>query len=209
MIGAIASGGVGMFTGLVEALGEVVRAEDEAAGRRITVSWPGRSGPLALGESVAVNGCCLTVVADDGDRFTVQAGPETLRRTNLGEKRPGDPVNLERSLRVGDRLGGHFVQGHVDATAALRTRRAEGDWEFLAFDIDPAWTPLMVPKGSIAVDGVSLTLVDVEPAGFSLMLIPHTLAVTTLGTLEPGARVNIEADMLAKHVRKLLMTPRS
>ena len=105
---------------------------------------------------------------------------------------------------MGDRLGGHFVQGHVDATASLRSRRVEGDWEFLAFAIDPAWTALMVPKGSIAVDGVSLTLVDVGPDGFSLMLIPHTLAVTTLGTLAVGARVNIEADMLAKHVQKLL-----
>ena len=193
-----------MFTGLVEALGRVERVADEAGGRRITVSWPGREARLAVGESVAVNGCCLTVVDDDGGRFDVQAGPETLLRTNLGEKTPGDPVNLERSLRVGDRLGGHFVQGHVDATAALRSRRTEGDWEFLAFDVERAWTALMVPKGSIAVDGVSLTLVDVGPDGFSLMLIPHTLAVTTLGTLRVGERVNIEADMLAKHVQKLL-----
>ena len=112
-------------------------------------------------------------------------------------------MNLERALRVGDRLGGHFVQGHVDTTATLRERRPEGEWEFLAFAIDPAWTPLMVPKGSIAVDGVSLTLVDVAPDGFSVMLIPHTLAVTTLGLIRPGDRVNIEADMLAKHVQKL------
>ena len=116
-------------------------------------------------------------------------------------------MNLERSLRVGDRLGGHFVQGHVDATAALRGRREEGEWSFLAFEVDPGWTPLMVPKGSIAVDGVSLTLVDVDPGGFSVMLIPHTLAVTTLGGLAPGDRVNIEADMIAKHVAKLLTTP--
>ena len=113
-------------------------------------------------------------------------------------------MNLERSLRVGDRLGGHFVQGHVDTTAVLRERRREGEWEFLAFAIDPAWTPLMVPKGSIAVDGVSLTLVDVASDAFSVMLIPHTLAVTTLGSLRSGARVNIEADILAKHVAKLL-----
>ena len=113
-------------------------------------------------------------------------------------------MNLERSLRVGDRLGGHFVQGHVDTTATLVERRPDGEWEFLAFAIDPAWTPLMVPKGSIAVDGVSLTLVDVDADRFSIMLIPHTLAVTTLGTLEAGDRVNIEADMLAKHVQKLM-----
>ena len=198
-----------MFTGLVETLGRVERVVGENAGRRLTVAWPGlgASGdPLAMGESVAVNGCCLTVVAAEagGDRFEVQAGPETLLRTNVGDKGPGDPVNLERALRAGDRLGGHFVQGHVDTTAALRERRPEGEWEFLAFDLDPAWSPLMVPKGSVAVDGVSLTLVEVTPGGFSVMLIPHTLAVTTLGTLKAGDRVNVEADMLAKHVQKLI-----
>ena len=198
-----------MFTGLVEALGRVERAEDGRSGRRLTLAWPGLGAagdPLALGESVAVNGCCLTVIEDGagGDRFVVQAGPETLLRTNLGGKAAGDPVNLERALRVGDRLGGHFVQGHVDTTAALRDRRPDGDWEFFAFAIGPEWAPLLVPKGSIAVDGVSLTLVDATPGGFSVMLIPHTLAVTTLGALRPGARVNIETDMLAKHVRKLL-----
>lgn len=153
---------------------------------------------------MAVNGCCLTVVAAEGEGFDVQAGPETLLRTNLGTKGPGDPVNLERSLRVGDRLGGHFVQGHVDAVATLRERRRDGEWEFLAFTIDPQWTAFLVPKGSIAVDGVSLTLVDVTADGFSVMLIPHTLAVTTLGTLAPGDRVNIETDMIARHVAKLM-----
>ena len=193
-----------MFTGLVECLGRVDRVDDEGSGRRLTIAWPGVEAPLTIGESVAVNGCCLTVVAAEGETFELQAGPETLLRTNLGETRPGDVVNLERSLRVGDRLGGHFVQGHVDTTAALRERRAEGEWEFLAFGLDREWTELMVEKGSIAVDGVSLTLVDVGPDGFSVMLIPHTLVVTTLGRLRPGDRVNIEADMLAKHVRKLL-----
>ena len=105
---------------------------------------------------------------------------------------------------MGDRLGGHFVQGHVDTVAILRERARQGDWEFLDFDIDPSWTDLMVPKGSIAIDGISLTLVDVKAAGFSVMLIPHTLAVTTLGSSIPGDRVNVELDMLAKHVRKLL-----
>jgi riboflavin synthase len=193
-----------MFTGLVECLGRVDRVDVEGSGRRLAISWPGLEDPLTIGESVAVNGCCLTVVASRGETFELQAGPETLLRTNLGEKRGGDVVNLERSLRVGDRLGGHFVQGHVDTTAALIERRPEGEWEFLAFGVDPEWTPLMVPKGSIAVDGVSLTLVGVSADGFSIMLIPHTLAVTTLGRLGVGDRVNIEADMLAKHVRKLL-----
>lgn len=193
-----------MFTGLVEALGRIEETSEEDSGRRLVLAWPGLATPIELGESVAVNGCCLTAVAADGERFTVQAGPETLLRTNLGSKGPGDPVNLERSLRVGDRLGGHFVQGHVDATAELVERRPDGEWEFLSFRIEPRWTSLMVPKGSIAVDGVSLTLVDVGAEGFSIMLIPHTLAVTTLGRLRPGDRVNIEADILAKHVAKLL-----
>jgi len=193
-----------MFTGLVEVLGRVERVDVEGAGRRLTIAWPGLDEVLPIGASVAINGCCLTVVAADPGRFEVQAGPETLDRTNLGIKRAGDALNLERSLRVGDRVGGHFVQGHVDTTAALLERRPEGDWEFLAFDLDPAWDALLVPKGSIAVDGVSLTLVEVAPGRFSVMLIPHTLAATTLGTLAPGDRVNIEADMLAKHVAKLL-----
>jgi riboflavin synthase len=193
-----------MFTGLVEALGRVERVVEEGPGRRFTLAWSGLDGPLALGESVAVNGCCLTVVSAEGESFDLQAGPETLLRTNLGDRRAGDRVNLERSLRVGDRLGGHFVQGHVDTTAVLRERRPEGEWEFLAFGIDPAWTELMVEKGSVAVDGVSLTLVTVGAGDFSVMLIPHTLAVTTLGGLKAGDRVNVEADMLAKHVKKLL-----
>jgi riboflavin synthase len=193
-----------VFTGLVEVLGRLERVVEENAGKRLALIWPGLTQPLAIGESVAVNGCCLTVVASEGDRFEIQAGPETLLRTNLGDKRPGDHVNFERSLRVGDRLGGHFVQGHIDTTAVLQKRRQEGDWEFLAFALDPVWTPLMVPKGSIAVDGVSLTLVDVWPEGFSVMLIPHTLAMTTLGIIQPGDRVNLETDILAKHVQKLL-----
>ena len=193
-----------MFTGLVAALGRVDAVAEEGPGRRFRLRWPGLGEAMVLGESVAVNGCCLTVVAAEGDQFDVQLGPETLDRTNLGSKRAGDPVNLERSLRVGDRLGGHFVQGHVDATATLVDRHPDGDWHFLAFDLDPAWLPLLVPKGSIAIDGVSLTLVAVTPTGFSVMLIPHTLDATTLGTLRPGDRVNIETDMLAKHVQKLL-----
>ena len=193
-----------MFTGLIEALGTISRATEENAGRRFTIDWPSLDSPLALGESIAVNGCCLTVVSIDDHRFDVQLGPETLERTNLGTKRAGDLVNLERSLRVGDRLGGHFVQGHVDATASLVERRPEGEWDFLAFQIDSRWTPLMVEKGSIAVDGVSLTLVNVSDSGFSVMLIPHTLAATTLGTLKPNELVNIETDMLAKHLAKLV-----
>lgn len=195
-----------MFTGLVQALGRIERVDREDEGIRLAIAGDGlaEEDPLAIGESIAVNGCCLTVVAIDGQVFEVQAGPETLLRTNLDARGPGDRVNLERSLRVGDRLGGHFVQGHVDTTATLVERRPEGEWEFLAFAIDPAWVPLMVPKGSIAVDGVSLTLVEVGSDRFSVMLIPHTLAVTTLGLIQPGDAVNVELDMLAKHVQKLI-----
>jgi riboflavin synthase len=193
-----------MFTGLVEALGLIERADDEASGRRLSIRWPALAEPLSLGESVAVNGCCLTVVAASGELFDAQAGPETLLRTNLGDRKPGDRVNLERSLRVGDRLGGHFVQGHIDTTATLAERRRDGDWEFLAFTFDPPWSRLMVEKGSVALDGVSLTLVQADPGRLSVMLIPHTLAATTLGTLQVGDRVNLETDMLARHVERLL-----
>jgi riboflavin synthase len=189
---------------LVEVLGRIERVLDENAGRRLALTWPGLDEPLQIGESIAVNGCCLTVIAHDGEQFEVQVGPETLERTNLSSKQAGDHVNLERSLRVGDRLGGHFVQGHIDATAILREHRREGDWEFLNFALAPEWTQLLVSKGSIAVDGVSLTLVDVGEDSFSVMLIPHTLAVTTLGLIKPGHPVNIETDILGKHVAKLL-----
>jgi riboflavin synthase len=195
-----------LFTGLVEGLGRVERVVAENSGRTMTLVWPGLSAldPLEVGESVAINGCCLTVIRAAGEIFDIQAGPETLHRTNLGSKRAGDPVNLERALKVGARLGGHFVQGHIDTTAIVRDRRQEGEWEFFAFEIESNWTPLLVSKGSIAVDGVSLTLVDVGPDLFSVMLIPHTLAMTTLGSTRPGDRVNIEVDILAKHVQKLL-----
>jgi riboflavin synthase len=193
-----------MFTGIVAALGQVERVVEEGAGRRLILAWAHLAEPFQIGESVAVNGCCMTVVSAGDDWFEVQAGPETLLRTNLGRMVAGNPVNLERSLRAGDRIGGHFVQGHIDTTASLRERRALSEWEFLYFDIDPNWTPLMVPKGSIAVDGVSLTLVDVSASTFSVMLIPHTLSVTTLGLIARGDLVNIEVDILAKHVQRLI-----
>src|SRR5215208_8486082 len=190
-----------MFTGLVESLGNVTRADDTGAGRRLTVRDPMGSA-LAVGESVAVNGACLTVVEVRGEEFAFEVGPETLVRTNLGGLRAGDRVNLERSLKVGDRLGGHFVQGHVDAVGSIERRDRNGDWEDVWFRCPPEPTRFMVPKGSIAVDGVSLTLVNVEAERFSVMLIPHTQAVTTLGFKTAGDPVNLEADMLAKHVAK-------
>ena len=193
-----------MFTGLVQVLGQVEDTVVEGKGQRFVLHWPALKEPLELGESVAENGCCLTVVETHQELFTVQAGPETLIRTNLGEQKIGSAVNLERALRLSDRLGGHFVQGHVDCVATLVERKPEGEWDFLKFQLDPAWTLLLVEKGSICVDGVSLTVVNLENDWFSVMLIPHTLSVTTLGRRKPGDRVNIETDLLAKHVRQLL-----
>jgi riboflavin synthase len=192
-----------MFTGLVESLGTIVRAEDTGAGCRLTVR--DAIGPrLALGESVAVNGACLTVVEVRGEEFAFEVGPETILKTNLGALIAGDRVNLERSLQVRDRLGGHFVQGHVDAVGTIDARLRNGDWEDVWFRCPAELTKLMVPKGSIAVDGISLTLVNVEAERFGVMLIPHTQATTTLGFKQVGDPVNLEADMLAKHVAKLL-----
>jgi riboflavin synthase len=189
-----------VFTGLVEALGEVREVRDEGPGRRLVVAEGRLAGELTLGESVAVNGVCLTVVAHEGSAFAVEVGPETLARTNLGGLQPGERVNLERALRVGDRLGGHWVQGHVDGVGRIAERRPDGPWETVWFACPHDLSRYMVPKGSVAVDGISLTLVEVRPEGFSVMLIPHTLAATTLGFKAPGTAVNLETDLLAKYL---------
>ena len=194
-----------MFTGLIERMGEVRQIEPDGAGGRILVlAAPGFAAELALGESVAVNGACLTVIARDADSIQFQAGPETLRRTNLGELTPSDRVNLERALRLSDRLGGHLVQGHIDGVGHIIERQSQGDWETVWFACPPELAKQMVSKGSVAVDGVSLTLVDVAAARFSVALIPHTLTNTTLGFKQPGATVNLETDLIAKYVSKYL-----
>lgn len=193
-----------MFTGLVEALGIVKEVRVEEQGRLLVLAEPGLARELAIGESVAVNGCCLTVISIADEAFGFQAGPETLSKTNLGELKAGDPVNLERALRVGDRLGGHWVQGHVDGVGSIAAREVQGEWVTLWFACPAELTRQMVSKGSIAVDGVSLTLVSVERDRFSVALIPHTLEVTSLGRKRPGAMVNLETDILAKYVQKLM-----
>lgn len=193
-----------MFTGLVEAMGTVREARDEGPGRRIGVAGPEIVDGVRVGDSIAVNGVCLTAVAVDAQGFAFQLGPETLSRTNLGGLAVGDRVNLERALALGDRLGGHVVQGHVDAVGRIARRETVGEYENVAFVCDREWTRYLAPKGSIAVDGVSLTLVDVSADGFSVMLIPHTLAVTTLGGKGPGDLVNLEVDVFAKHVVRYL-----
>jgi riboflavin synthase len=191
-----------MFTGLIETLGTVQRLEHEGAGTRLVVTAPSIASQLAIGESVAVNGVCLTVVQRSEEAFAFQAGPETLQRTNLGQLHPGEPVNLERALRVGERLGGHLVQGHVDGCGTVASRQRSGEWEIVCFACALELAAQMVAKGSVAVDGVSLTVVEAQPAGFSVALIPHTLSATTLGRKAVGATVNLETDVLAKYVWK-------
>jgi riboflavin synthase len=198
-----------MFTGLIEALGTVQRLEpDGTGGTNLVLAVPSFAAELTVGESVAVNGACLTVVEHDAETCRFEAGPETLRRTNLGELKPGDPVNLERSLRVGDRLGGHIVQGHVDGVGRIAERLRQGEWELVWFVCPPELAAQMVSKGSVAVDGISLTLVDVTADRFSVALIPHTLERTTLGVKPVGAVVNLETDLLAKYVFKFLQNAR-
>jgi riboflavin synthase len=193
-----------MFTGLVEIKATIERLEQRGPGVRLFVRAGLVSEDAQLGDSIAVNGCCLTVVERAGEALAFDAGTETLSRTNLGKLQSGSFVNLERSLRVGDRLGGHYVTGHIDATGVLDERVDEGEWSKFWFRVPRALTKQMVSKGSIAVDGVSLTLVDVESERFSVALIPHTLGVTTLGGLSPGDLVNLETDLLAKYVEKQL-----
>lgn len=193
-----------MFTGLIESLGRVERIEpDGAGGRRLRVQAP-FAAQLTIGESVAVSGACLTVVTRDGEGFDVQVSPETLAKTTFADLKPDDGVNLERSLQLGDRLGGHLVQGHVDGVGKVVERMHHGEWETMWFSGPEALIAPMVSKGSVAVDGVSLTLVEVERERFSVALIPHTLEMTTLGSRQPGDPVNIETDILAKYVEKLL-----
>ena len=191
-----------MFTGLIQSLGAVVKVISDPPGKRIVVQPERDIGAVKLGDSVAINGCCLTVVEISAEAWSFDAGPETLRRTNLGELAEGSVINLERSLAVGDLLGGHFVTGHVDGVGTVARRDDEGAWTSMWFHYPPVLGSQMASKGSIAIDGVSLTLVDVEPEQFSVALIPHTLQATTLGRRQLGDRVNLETDLLAKYVQR-------
>jgi riboflavin synthase len=193
-----------VFTGLVQSLGTVRQVAPEGPGVRLVIADEAVAGSAKLGDSVAINGCCLTVVAIDGADLAFEAGPETLRRTNLGRLKPGDFVNLESSLRIGESLGGHLVSGHIDAIGRLERRHDDGQWRTMWFSVPDGLTRQMASKGSVAVDGVSLTLVDVEANRFSVALIPHTLAATALGNLQTGDEVNIETDLLAKYVERQL-----
>ncbi len=193
-----------MFTGLVADLGVVERVTPRQGGVRLTLRP--RSLPvdaLVLGESIACSGACLTVVERGGGLVSFDAVPETVSRTTVGSWRPGTKVNLERALAMGERLGGHLVQGHVDAVGEILARRPEGQGARLTVSLPATIAPLVAEKGSIAVDGVSLTVASAGRDRFEIALIPETLARTTLGDAGPGTKVNLEADVLARHVARL------
>jgi riboflavin synthase len=189
-----------MFTGIVREVGSVAAFD----GSRLLVEAPETASGAAVGDSVAVAGVCLTVVEKEEARVAFDVVPETLARTTLGRLEAGVRVNLEPSLRVGDPLGGHVLQGHVDAAGRVRSVEPEGDGRRMAVDAPEAVVRYCLEKGSIAVDGVSLTVAALDDDGFEVALVPHTLAVTTLGWLEPGDEVNLEVDVLAKVVERLL-----
>jgi riboflavin synthase len=194
-----------VFTGIVEGIGKIESLRTQAGGsRRIAVSTALPVEKLPLGASIAVNGVCLTVVARKPRRFEAEVGPETLRVTTFAGLRAGDRVHLERPLRLGDPLGGHLVAGHVDGVGRIESRRKHGDALGLRIAAPEELAPLLAPKGSVTVDGVSLTVNEVEGPVFAVMLIPHTLEATCLGERKTGDRVNIEADLIAKHVARLV-----
>jgi riboflavin synthase len=193
-----------VFTGIVEELGALVVSDDLGTAARFTVRGPLVTSDARHGDSIAVNGVCLTVVEVTADAFTADVMKETLDRSSLGALRPGDPVNLERAATLQTRLGGHLVQGHVDGTARLLERIPDEHWEVVRFTLPAALARYVVEKGSITVDGVSLTVSAVDEESFSVSLIPTTLGVTTLGKKDAGDLVNLEVDVVAKYVEKLL-----
>jgi riboflavin synthase len=192
-----------MFTGIVEELGEVVAVTDLPDAARLTVAGPLVTSDAKIGDSIAVSGVCLTVVEVADGAFTADVMRETLVRSSLSKIAVGDQVNLERAAAVGQRLGGHIVQGHVDGTGLLLSRAPSAHWDVLRFGISPRLARYLVEKGSITVDGVSLTVVDAGAEEFSVSLIPETLRATTLGGKTPGDLVNLEVDVVAKYVEKL------
>lgn len=191
-----------MFTGLVAARGTLVEVTPLAAGIRLRLSHP--LGRLELGESIAVSGVCLTVTSFSDDWFTADLSPETLEKTTLGKLRPGGAVNLERALRAGDRLGGHLVSGHVDGVGTILSVKSAGEMTELELEAPSELARFLAQKGSVTIDGVSLTINGVRGGQISLLLVPHTQSVTTLGTLAAGQRVNVEVDQIARYVDQLL-----
>ncbi len=195
-----------MFTGIVEELGVVEGLEEQSDAIRLTVRGPHVVTDARLGDSISVNGCCLTVAERDGETFTADVMRETLDKTSLGALEPGSKVNLERAVTATTRLGGHIVQGHVDGTGEVLSRTPSEHWELVEVSLPDALARYLVDKGSITVDGISLTVVEVRDGSFTVSLIPETLARTTLGFKQPGERVNLEVDVIAKYVERLLVS---
>jgi riboflavin synthase len=193
-----------VFTGLIREVGRVASVAGGRDGVRLDVVAPRTAAGAQVGDSVAINGVCLTVVSVADGRLAFDAVPETLERSSLGRLAAGARVNLEPALRAGEPLGGHYVQGHVDGVGTVRSVEDEGDGKRIWFDAPPELLRYVVEKGSVAVEGTSLTVADLDGGGFAVALIPHTLSETTLGALEPGDPVNLEADVLAKYVERLL-----
>ena len=192
-----------MFTGIIEEIGEIVAWRQDGDAGRLTVRAPLAASDANHGDSISVSGVCLTVVGQGSDWFEADVMAMTLTTSTLGALLPGDRVNIERAVRADDRLGGHIVQGHIDGTATVLEITPGSAWRVVRFTLDPALAPLVARKGSIAVDGVSLTVSDVGADWFEVSLIPETLAATTLGARLPGDRVNLETDILARHVARL------
>jgi riboflavin synthase len=194
-----------VFTGIVEERGEVVAVQDLPDAARITIAGPLVTSDAGIGDSISVNGVCLTVVEVEGGAFTADVMRETLVRSSLDKIAAGEPVNLERAAEVGKRFGGHIVQGHVDGTGVILSRDPSAHWDVVKIGIPPRLARYLVEKGSITVDGVSLTVVEVTDDWFSVSLIPETLRATTLGVRTPGDRVNLEVDVVAKYVERLAL----
>ena len=193
-----------MFTGIVRELGVVVEAEDAGGGKSLVVRAPETAARTGVGDSVAINGCCLTATAIDDGAMAFHAVPETIMRTTLGALEPGARVNVEPAVRAGEELGGHYVQGHVDAVGRIQTVEAEGEGLRVFVGAPAGVLRYCVEKGSITVDGVSLTVAGLDDDAFAVALVPHTLAATTLSELRAGQYVNLEADVLAKYVERLI-----
>ncbi len=198
-----------MFTGIIRERGRVAAVERGGEGVRLQLEAPRTAGQVAVGDSVSVNGVCLTATVVDDGALSFDAVPETIRRSSLGRLEPGDEVNLEPALRVGDPLGGHYVQGHVDGVGRVRSVASGGEDVRVWVDAVPELLRYLVEKGSVTVEGVALTVTEVDEGGFAVALVPHTLAETTLASLAAGDPVNLEVDVLAKYVERLLPGLRS
>jgi riboflavin synthase len=193
-----------MFTGIIEGLGTLTAIQPSGQGARLSVASEISLETTGIGDSNAVSGACLTAVTISGNRFEVDVSPETLKQTTLGSARVGDRVNIERALRLGDRLDGHLVSGHIDGTGVLRQRKLLGNAIIITISVPRELTRYMIRKGSVAVDGVSLTINSLGPESFEVSIIPHTAGLTTVGFKQPGSRVNIETDMIGKYVERFL-----